>query len=230
MVGLVEDSDLHAVEGDVALLHQVFETAGAGDDDVDATVECGDLAVLRDATEDGGDPELVCGRQRFDGDGDLGGQFAGGSQDQSARTAGLAVAGQLSGEAGHHRDGEGEGLAASGLSTSEHVTSRECVGEGVGLDGKRFGLALCGEDIGECVRYAERSKSSHNDEMCLSGRVLHPWPMAVRCKGWRDCRWAVSIAVRKACAGCTWTTRPEPGGSRSIPRRLTSSYARRRQV
>ena len=36
VVGLVEHGDLDGVEGDVLLLHEVFEAAGAGDDDVDA--------------------------------------------------------------------------------------------------------------------------------------------------------------------------------------------------
>ena len=35
MVGLVEDGDLDGVEDDVAVLHEVLEPAGAGDDDVD---------------------------------------------------------------------------------------------------------------------------------------------------------------------------------------------------
>ena len=38
VVGLVEHGDLDGVEGDEALLHQVFEAAGAGDDDVDAVL------------------------------------------------------------------------------------------------------------------------------------------------------------------------------------------------
>ena len=36
VVGLVEHGDLDGVEVHVALLHEVFEAAGAGDDDVDA--------------------------------------------------------------------------------------------------------------------------------------------------------------------------------------------------
>ena len=42
-----------------ALLHEVFEAAGAGDDDVDAGLERGDLALLRDAAEDRGGLEAV---------------------------------------------------------------------------------------------------------------------------------------------------------------------------
>ena len=35
VIGFVDDGDLDRVEADDALLHQVFEPAGAGDDDVD---------------------------------------------------------------------------------------------------------------------------------------------------------------------------------------------------
>ena len=45
VVGLVEHGDLDGVEADQALLHQVFEPARAGHDDVDAGFERGDLAV-----------------------------------------------------------------------------------------------------------------------------------------------------------------------------------------
>ena len=52
VVGLVEDGDLDGIEDDVALLHEVLEAARAGDDDVDAGAQAGDLGVLADATED----------------------------------------------------------------------------------------------------------------------------------------------------------------------------------
>ena len=54
MVGLIENRDLDGVERHEALLHEVFETTWAGDDDVDTRLEGGNLALLRNATEDGG--------------------------------------------------------------------------------------------------------------------------------------------------------------------------------
>ncbi|CAB4889791.1 unannotated protein [freshwater metagenome] len=185
VVGLVEDGDLYAVEGQVALLHEVFEASGAGDDDVDTRLECGDLANLRDTTEDRRDLQRVCGGEGFDRDGDLGGELTRRRKDQSARAAGLAVAGELAGEARDHGDGECECLSAAGLSASEYVASLQCVGERVGLDGEGLGLALAREYVCDGLGYSECSKSlwgRHCDEKCLSGRVLHLRALGPRCK------------------------------------------------
>jgi hypothetical protein len=43
VVGLIEDGDLDGIEVDVALADEVFETSRAGDDDVDAGAQGGDL-------------------------------------------------------------------------------------------------------------------------------------------------------------------------------------------
>ena len=91
VVGLVEDRDLDAVEEDVALLHEVLEAAGAGDDDVDAVPEPLDLRVLADAAEDRlrGEAERL-GEGRH-GRVDLGDELAGRREDQGAGPAGLTA-------------------------------------------------------------------------------------------------------------------------------------------
>ena len=86
VVGLVEHGDLDGVETDELLLHEVFEATGAGDDDVDSGLESLNLAVLRDTTEDRGHAQVVCGGQRFEGCGDLGGEL-----NASVRAPGRAV-------------------------------------------------------------------------------------------------------------------------------------------
>ena len=53
MVGLVEHGDLDRAEVAVTLADQVLEPAGAGQHDVDALAQAGDLGVLADAAEDG---------------------------------------------------------------------------------------------------------------------------------------------------------------------------------
>ena len=53
VVGLIEDSHFDSTEVHEALLHQVFEATGGGNDDVDAFLERRNLTVLRDATKDG---------------------------------------------------------------------------------------------------------------------------------------------------------------------------------
>ncbi len=53
VVRLVEHGDLDGAEVAVALLDEVLEPAGAGQDDVDAAAQALDLRVLADAAEDG---------------------------------------------------------------------------------------------------------------------------------------------------------------------------------
>ncbi len=181
MIGLVEDGDLNAVEREVALLHQVFEaTGGAGDDDVDSTLERGDLANLRHTTEDRGDLQRVRGGEGARLRRRSGWRAHASERESATRAAGLAIAGKLACEPSDHRDREGECLSAAGLSASEHVASLQCVGgERIGLDGgEGFGLALAREYIRDGLGgYTECSKclwgGRHSDEKCLSGRVLH---------------------------------------------------------
>ena len=103
-----------------------------------------DLTVLGDATEDGGDPQVVGGGEGLEGCGDLGGELAGRGQDQAERAARATLAaGQLRrARRDDHRDGEGERLTAAGLAAAEHVAARQRVGEGVDLDRERGGDPL----------------------------------------------------------------------------------------
>ncbi len=158
VVGLVEDGDLHLVEPDDALAHQVFETAGARDDDVHAAPERLHLTALLDAAEHGGDDEVLGLRQRADGGGDLGGQFAGGGQDQTGRRAGGAANpafGLGLGQSGDDGDRECEGLAGAGLAAAEHVAAGEGVGQGGHLDLEGFCLPFCGKYFHKTCGHAE---------------------------------------------------------------------------
>ncbi|CAB4853222.1 unannotated protein [freshwater metagenome] len=144
MVGLVEDGDLDAVEAAVALTDEVFEAARAGDDDVDAGLQCGGLVAEADAAVDDGVAQTHGLGQGSDGGRDLVGQFAGGHEDQ---TAGRTLTGALIalGERRDQRDGEGDGLAATGLAATQQVATCQRVGEGDGLDGERGGDATGGK-------------------------------------------------------------------------------------
>ena len=154
VVGLVEHGDLDLVEAALALADEVFETARAGDDDVDAVLECCHLGALADATEDGGDEHARGLRQRLQRGGHLVGQLASGDEDERARLGGLAaLVGPRQGDDRGQR--EGDGLAAAGLAAAEDVASGEGVGQCAGLDRERRRHAGTGECGNEGGRHAE---------------------------------------------------------------------------
>ena len=130
----------------VALLDQVLEPAGAGDDDVEAAGERLHLRVLADAAEDRRRLHAEGPGQRVDDGRDLVGQLAGRHQDQRARALGLAAA-VRGGEAGDQREAEGEGLAAAGAAAAEHVLAGEAVGQRRDLDRERRGDPAGGEHL-----------------------------------------------------------------------------------
>jgi hypothetical protein len=107
-----------------ALLHEVLEAAGAGDDDVDAA-QRRLLGVLADAAEDRGHAQARGLGQQGDGRGDLRRELAGRREDEAAR---VLRPGLDAGEARHEREREGEGLAAAGAATAEQVAAGEVSG------------------------------------------------------------------------------------------------------
>ena len=138
VVGLVEHGDFHRVERDELLLHEVFEATRAGHDDVDACFESCDLALLGYAAEDRGDLEAIGGRERLHRNTDLSGELASRGKHEAEWASGATLsASQLAAEARHHRNGERERLARTGLSPAEHVTTVQGVGQGVMLNRKR---------------------------------------------------------------------------------------------
>ncbi len=142
VVGLVEDRDLDAGQVGAALLDEVLEPAGAGDEDVDAGTERVDLRVLTDSAEDDGGREVGGLGQRLDDGQHLVGELAGRDQDEGAGLLGAAGAAS---EPGDEREGEGEGLAGAGAAAAEDVLAGERVGQRGRLDRERRGEALAGE-------------------------------------------------------------------------------------
>ncbi len=186
VVGLVDDGDLHGIQLHEALLHEVFESAGAGDDDVDAVLEGRDLAVLVDAAEDRGGLQSVGRGERLEGRVDLRRELAGRGEHETEDAAGAArSAGQRTAEARGHRDREGERLARAGLAAAEHVAAGERVGQGVDLDRERSGLAVLREDVEQGGGHAERAESDVRHEG-ISGQVCPDrWPLRVCAQGRR---------------------------------------------
>ena len=155
VVGLVEHCDLHMAERAEALLDEVFEAPGAGDDDVDALLQCLHLRLLADATEDGGDAQAHGGGQGSDGLGDLVGEFTCGHQHHAARLAGVLGGGAGSGQRGYQWDAEGDGLAAARATAAQHVAASHGVGKCGGLNGERGGDAAVCKGLHDRCRYAE---------------------------------------------------------------------------
>ena len=174
VIGLVDDGDLDRVELDEALLHEVFEAARAGDDDVDAVFERRDLAVLADAAEDRRGLEAVGGCQGLERRVDLRREFTGRGEHEAQDAAGAArAAREGAAEARGHRDREGEGLARAGLAAAEHVAPGEGVGQGVDLDGEGVGLAIFRKNVEQGGGHAERAESDvrHGDVSGHDARI-----------------------------------------------------------
>ena len=145
VVGLVQDGDLDLVEADESLPHEVQEPAGAGDDDVDPSLEGLLLGLGGDPAEDGGDVHVDDAGQGLDDLGDLEGELTGGGQDQADGVAGAGLV--LLRQTLDQRQAEGQGLARAGAAAAEHVTPGEGVRQGGGLDGEGCGEAA-GVEVG----------------------------------------------------------------------------------
>ncbi len=129
----------------MALFHEIHETAGGGDDDVEAVTEGMDLVVLVDAAVDCGEAEMQgfsIGGKAF---GDLGGELARGAEDKTAR----AFAGGAGGgaEAMENGRGEGGGFSGAGLGAAENVFAGEDVGDRLRLDRGGDGVILRSESL-----------------------------------------------------------------------------------
>ena len=154
LVGLVEDEDLDLAQGQRALLDQVDQAAGGGDEHVDAARHVLPVLAERRAAEHGGDPhlrELAVGAGAV---GDLAGKLAGRRQHQHA--AGLGP-GALLGRAqpvdrGQH---EGGGLAGARLGDAEQVPALKDRGNGLLLDRRRRVVILRGERLQKGLREPE---------------------------------------------------------------------------
>ena len=102
----------------MSLFDQVLEAPWGRDDDIDAPAQGAHLGALRDPTDDDGHTQPGGFRQGPHRFSDLGGQFAGRHQDHGTRGTGLTAP---PAEPDGDRQAEGNGLAAAGAATAEHV-------------------------------------------------------------------------------------------------------------
>jgi len=136
LVGLVEDHELHHVGAEGTTLHDVEDTAGGADGDDGAALDLLDV-VLDAGAADEGLAELVVGLGEVVADAGedlvgLDGEFAGGGEDEGLERLLAEV------EAGEETNGEGSGLACSGLSLSDDVALVDEGDDGALLDSRGF--------------------------------------------------------------------------------------------
>ena len=151
-VGLVDHQDLDAAQRRVRRAHVVEQTAGCGDDHVDAPAEGLLLRPHAEAAEDRRRRRARVASELPDVLLDLRGQLARGRQDEGPGHA-LGLVRQ----AMQDRQGEGRGLAAAGHRRRDEVTS---------LDGRRDRLFL---DRGR-LREAEVGDAAQQRRVELEGR------------------------------------------------------------
>ena len=195
VVGLVDDGDAHRVQADGLLAHQVFEPAGAGDDDVDAGAQ---RATCRDCATP---PKIVV------------------TVRPAACASGCTVAviwvpargwapapDRWAGSVWRRTPcsratsgGERQRLAAAGLAAAEHVTAGRGIGQGLGLDGERTGDAALGQTV---------TRAAGTPRSAKPGRVVFTFRTAAFELVGENCRWATSIAARKS-----WEDDPRRVGS-----------------
>ncbi len=155
-VGLVDHDQVDPVEPGDALVHQVGEPPGAGNGDVDATPQRGDLGFELRAAVERVDPHVTARSEPGEVATHLRGELTRGNQHQRAGPLGAGALDVR--DQGHP---EGDGLAAAGRRTARHVTTGQRGRNRLGLDRERRIDALPGERVDEIARHAEIGEGPH---------------------------------------------------------------------
>ncbi len=153
-VGLVQHQDLHPGEIHRPLAGVVQQPSRRGHQDIDALAQLLDLRVDLDAAEDHRRAQREVAAVGLHALADLGGQLAGGGEDQRAHRA-LAAGRRVVVQALQQRKGESGGLAGARLGAGHHVAALEDQGNGLALDGSGGGVALLAHGAQEFGRKAE---------------------------------------------------------------------------
>ena len=142
-VGLVQHENLQAVQIDKALVVEVHQPAGGGDQDVDAPFQGLHLGILAHSAEDDGGAEREVFPVGHEALLDLEGQLPGGGEDQGPDGTDTEVGLRLPAvELLEDGGGEGTGLAGACLGTAQHVPPGQGGGDGFFLNGGRLVIAL----------------------------------------------------------------------------------------
>ena len=142
LVGLVEDEDLEAAKIDRALLDQVEQATGGGDEDVEAAADGAQALGIGDAAEDHADGGLELGAVSLGIGGNLRGELTRGSEHQHPDLAGAQIGRTLGGEPLQRGEHEGGGLAGTRLGDAEQVAPGQHVRDRLRLDRGGDGVIL----------------------------------------------------------------------------------------
>ncbi len=163
-IGLVEHQDLHRRERQFAALHEVDQPTRGADQHIEPPLERFDLGVHSHAAVERGDAEperLAQGLQHLP---HLVRELAGGHEHQ---TVGLAWRGLLNPV--EQWQTERQRLAGPGLGLPQHVTAREGVGNGEGLNCEGLVDALGAKRVGERGRDAEIGERRSHVSLSIRG-------------------------------------------------------------
>ena len=169
-VGLVENEELEARKIGAALVHEVHQASGGGDDQLHALAQGLFLGTFPHPAVDGRHAQRKMLGVGLDVVVNLDDQLAGRRNDQGP---GLAVAGPILSEAledGQHREGKGRRLARPGLRDTGQVLALENKGDGFGLDGRWLfvaGLLDGPQNIGAKAHGLKR----HFPTLLIAGKI-----------------------------------------------------------
>ena len=160
LVCFVEHEDFNILEADGALLDQVDQAAGRGDQHVHAALKLADLRADLGAAANHRHAQAEAGAVGFERGGDLAGQFAGRRQHENARAL---VRGRplVTEQLVEDRGGEGQRLAGAGLGEAHDIPAGHDQRDGAGLDRGRGGVAGSGQRRFNARREAEGLEGCH---------------------------------------------------------------------
>ena len=146
LVGFVEHQDFEVAQAERALVDEVEQAAGRGDEDVEAAGDGAEAFAIGDAAEDDADRQMHEAAVGLGAGGDLRGQLAGRGKHQHARAARMrhAIGGR---QPLQRRKHEGGGLAGAGLGDAQQVAAGQDRRNGLELDRRCLAVILGGERI-----------------------------------------------------------------------------------
>jgi hypothetical protein len=157
VVRLVHDGYLHCAEPAASLLYEILQPAWAGNEDFRAAHQRCHLGALGKAAVHGCDPEPSRPREGQEGGGYLCGELTGRYEHEGSGLFGLRPV-RGSGQSGHYRDCESQGLTATGTGAAEDVPTRQRARKGGHLDGERLCDAHCLDGAGKERRHPKLGK------------------------------------------------------------------------